>query len=155
VKGTVSPDYLPRRYFVDLGRLLLDVRLWAFENLNSQNNLEFNGPVNFLNKPYGTKHVPTLFSWKAASVDASWHLISTCFWCQSPMVAVAILSCKQCPISVVAIGLQSVTGAMTTRPRFMRPCKSSSLDYRSLHDTSQLVNNENGFCVPVLIGSYK
>jgi hypothetical protein len=46
-------------------------------------------------------------------------------------------------------------GAMTMRPRFMRPCKSSSLDYRSLLNTSQVVKNENGFCVPVLIGPYK
>ncbi len=44
---------------------------------------------------------------------------------------------------------------MTTRPRFMRPCKSSPLDYRSLLDMSRVVKNENGFCVPVLIGPYK
>jgi hypothetical protein len=48
-----------------------------------------------------------------------------------------------------------IAGAMTTRPRFMRPCKSSSLDYRSLLDTSRVVKNENGLCVPVLIGPYK
>jgi hypothetical protein len=41
---------------------------------------------------------------------------------------------------------------MTTRPRFMCPCKSSSLDYRSLFDTSRLVKNKNGLCVPILIG---
>ncbi len=43
-------------------------------------------------------------------------------------------------------------GAMTKRPHFMRPCKSSSLDYRSLFDTSCLVKNKNGFCGPILIG---
>jgi hypothetical protein len=45
--------------------------------------------------------------------------------------------------------------AMMTRPRFMRPCKSSSLDYRSLLDMSCLVKNKNGLCVPVLIGRHK
>jgi hypothetical protein len=44
---------------------------------------------------------------------------------------------------------------MTTRPRFMRPCKSLSLEYRSLLNTSQLVKNKNGFCIPVLIDPYK
>jgi hypothetical protein len=44
---------------------------------------------------------------------------------------------------------------MTMRPRFMRPRKSSSLDYRSLLNTSRVVKNENGFCVPVLIGPYQ
>jgi hypothetical protein len=44
------------------------------------------------------------------------------------------------------------TGAMTTCPRFMRPCKSLSLDYRSLFNTSRLVKYKNGLCVPVLIG---
>jgi hypothetical protein len=46
-------------------------------------------------------------------------------------------------------------GAMTTHPRFMRPCKSTSLDYRSLFDSSRLVKNKNGLCVPVLIGPHK
>ncbi len=45
--------------------------------------------------------------------------------------------------------------AMMTRPRFMRPCKSSSLDYRSLLDMSCLVKNKNWLCVPVLIGRHK
>ncbi len=46
-------------------------------------------------------------------------------------------------------------GAMTTRPHFMRPCKSSSLGYRSLFDMSHLVKNKNGICVFVLIGPHK
>jgi hypothetical protein len=37
----------------------------------------------------------------------------------------------------------------------MRPCKSLSLDYRSLLDTFQLVKNENGFCALVVIDPYK
>jgi hypothetical protein len=42
-----------------------------------------------------------------------------------------------------------------TRPHFMCPCKSWSLDYRSLFNTSRLVKNKSGLCVPVLIGPHK
>ncbi len=44
---------------------------------------------------------------------------------------------------------------MTTRTRFMRPCKSSYLDNRSLFDMYRLVKNKNGMGVPVLIGPHK
>jgi predicted ABC-type sugar transport system permease subunit len=40
-------------------------------------------------------------------------------------------------------------------PRFMRPCKSWSLNYLSLFDRSLLVETKSGLCVPVLIGPHK
>jgi hypothetical protein len=51
--------------------------------------------------------------------------------------------------------LDPQTSAITTRPRFMCPCKSSCLDYGSLFDTSPLVKNKNGLCVPILLGPHK
>jgi hypothetical protein len=44
---------------------------------------------------------------------------------------------------------------MMMRPHFVRPCKSWSLDHRSLFNKSCLVKNKNGLCVPVLIGPHK
>jgi hypothetical protein len=38
-------------------------------------------------------------------------------------------------------------GAMTIHPRFMHPCKSWSLDHRSLFVKSRFVKNENGLRV--------
>ncbi len=50
---------------------------------------------------------------------------------------------------------KTVQGAMMMRPRFMRPCKSLSLDDRSLFVASLLVKNKSGSCFPVLIGPHK
>jgi hypothetical protein len=58
-------------------------------------------------------------------------------------------------LNVVIHSVAQSSCAVMTRPHFMRPCKSWSLDYRSLFDTSRLVKNKNGLCVPVLIGPIK
>jgi hypothetical protein len=65
--------------------------------------------------------------------------------------------CHLFPFRLVLLVLAKlgIYGAMTIRTRFMRPCKSSSLDYRFLFNMSRLVKNKNGICVPVLIGPLK